>query len=208
MYSAPNLYEAKNFLVASGYNAENPLRFELWYPGDHYGSSTANWMQEIKKELEVTGIIQVDLKSQAAWPDYVSTLNNGKIYQAALYRWSFDYPDPSNYLDPFVFNGGGGSNITLPDGSPTGKPINDKAKELVDLLKQADIEIDQSRRADLYGKAQDLYADLVVTLPLFYKAEHVVYQNYMKGSANFSAVNELNIGPVLQLNYSTLVKTR
>ena len=121
----------------------------MWYPPEHYGASTAAWMQVIKTQLEATGEMQVTLNSQE-WSTYVPALTGGKSYGAGVLGWFFDYPDPSNYLDPFVFNRGEGTNVTLPaTGSLTGTPINDKAKQLVALLNQADIETDMTKRADL-----------------------------------------------------------
>jgi peptide/nickel transport system substrate-binding protein len=206
MYSSPNVDAAKKFLEASGYSATNPVKLELWYPPEHYGASTAAWMQVIKTQLEATGEMQVTLTSQE-WSTYAPALTGGKSYGAGVLGWFFDYPDPSNYLDPFVFNRGEGTNVTLPaTGSLTGTPINDKAKQLVDLLNQADIETDLTKRADLYKQAQDLYADLVVTIPLFFNAEHVVYQNYIKGSSDFAHPENLNIGPDILYFYSVMTK--
>ncbi len=48
MYTSPNLDAAKKFLEASGYSATNQLKLDLWYPPEHYGASTAAWMQLIK----------------------------------------------------------------------------------------------------------------------------------------------------------------
>jgi peptide/nickel transport system substrate-binding protein len=206
MYGAPNLDAAKKFLEASHYSASNPAKIELWYPPEHYGASTAAWMQVIKKQLEATGEMQVTLKAQE-WSTYAPALTGGKAYGAGVLGWFFDYPDSSNYLDPFVFNRGEGTNITTPaEGSLTGIPINDKSKQLVDLLNKADIETDQVKRAELYKQAQDLYADLVVTLPLFYQAEHVVYQSNIKGSSAYATPETLNIGPNILFYYSLITK--
>jgi peptide/nickel transport system substrate-binding protein len=206
MYGAPNLDAAKKYLEASGYSATNPAKIELWYPPEHYGASTAAWMQVIKKQLEATGEMQVTLKAQE-WSTYAPALTGGKSYGAGVLGWFFDYPDSSNYLDPFVFNRGEGTNVTTPQtGSLTGIPINAKAKQLVDLLNNADIETDQAKRADLYKQAQEIYADLVVTLPLFYQAEHVVYREYIKGSSAYATPETLNIGPNIVFYYSLIKK--
>ena len=205
-YSAPNLDAAKKFLEASGYSASNPVKLTLWYPPEHYGASTAAWMQLIKTQLEATGEIQVTLQSQE-WSTYVPALTGGKAYGAGVLGWFFDYPDSSNYLDPFVYNRGEGTNVTLPaTGSTTGTPINDQAKQLVALLQQADTETDQTKRAALYDQAQTLYADMVVTIPLFYQAEHVVYQNNIKGMSTDASPDTLNIGPNILFYYSELSK--
>ena len=150
--------------------------------------------------------MQVTLQAQE-WSTYVPALTGGKAYGAGVLGWFFDYPDPSNYLDPFVYNRGEGTNVTLPaTGSDTGTPINDKATQLVALLQQADTETDPAKRAALYSQAQDLYADLVVTLPLFFSAEHVVYQTNIHGSASFATPDTLNIGPNILFLYSLLTK--
>jgi peptide/nickel transport system substrate-binding protein len=208
MYASPNLDQAKKYLEASGYSASNPVKLELWYPAEHYGASTAAWMEIIKKQLEATGEIQVTLQAQE-WSTYASALTEGKSYQAGVLGWFFDYPDSSNYLDPFVYNGGEGTNVTTAaTGSLTGTPMNDKATQLVALLQKADTETDLTKRADLYSQAQDLYADLVVTLPLFFQAEHVVYQNHIQGSSAFATPETLNIGPNVVFNYSLLSKSK
>jgi peptide/nickel transport system substrate-binding protein len=206
MYSSPNLDAAKKFLEASGYSATKPVEITLWYPPEHYGASTAAWMQVIKKQLEATGEMKVTLQAQE-WSTYAPALTGGKSYPAGVLGWFFDYPDPSNYLDPFVYNRGEGTNVTTPKtGSLTGTPLNATADKLVKLLQQADIETDATKRADEYKQAQDIYADLVVTLPLFFQSEHVVYQSNISASTSYATPETLNIGPNILFNYAVLTK--
>jgi peptide/nickel transport system substrate-binding protein len=206
-YASPDLQEAQNYLKASGYDASNPLQLEMYYPPEHYGASTAAWMQVIQKQLEATGAIQVTLQAQE-WSTYVTALTGGESYAVGVLGWFFDYPDSSNYMDPFVYNGGEGTNVTTAEqGSSTGTPINDKAKQLVDLLVQADSETDQAKRADLYQQAQDVYADLVVTLPLFVAPENVTYRANIHGSDQYAAPETLNIGPTIDFNYALISKS-
>lgn len=207
MYASPNLDQAMTYLEASGYSTSNPLKLEMWYPPEHYGPSTSAWMEVIKKQLEATGAIQVTLQAQE-WSTYVTALTGGEAYAVGVLGWFFDYPDSSNYLDPFVYNGGEGTNVSpQAEGTDFGEPINDKAKQLVDLLAQADTETDQTVRADLYNQAQEIYADLVVSLPLFFNAEHVIYRSNIHGSDAFGEPNSLNIGPNIEFYYSLISKT-
>ncbi len=207
MYASPNLDQAKTYLEASGYSASNPLQLEMWYPPEHYGASTAAWMEIIKKQLEATGEIQVTLQAQE-WSTYVTALTGGESYAIGVLGWFFDYPDSSNYLDPFVYNGGEGTNVSpSQSGTDFGAPINDKAQQLVDLLAQADTETDQAVRAQLYQQAQDIYSDLAVTIPLFFNAEHVVFRSNISGSSTYANAETLNIGPNIEFNYATLTKT-
>ena len=207
MYASPNLDKAKELLAASGYTASNPLKLEMWYPPEHYGASTAAWMEVVKKQLEATGVIQVTLQAQE-WSTYVTALTGGEAYAVGVLGWFFDYPDSSNYIDPFVYNKGMGTNVSpSAEGTDYGKPINDKAAQLVDLLSKADTETDLAKRADLYKQAQEIYADLVVTLPLFFIAEHVVYRANISGTSAYATPETLNIGGNIEFNYSMLIKT-
>lgn len=205
MYQSPNIEAANAFLAASGYDATNKCAIELWYPPDHYGAATAAWMQLIKQQLE-TANFTVNLQAQE-WSTYSSALTGGESYQAGVLGWFYDYPDPSNYLDPFVFNGGMGTNVTAAaEGSSYGDPINDKAAQLVDLLAQADIETDIAARTELYRQAQEIYADLVVTVPIVILGEHVTYRPNIHGSDAYGNIETLNIATNLEFNYSTLTK--
>jgi peptide/nickel transport system substrate-binding protein len=210
-YTSPNLDAAKKYLEASGYSASKPLKLDVWYPPEHYGASTVAAMQLIKTQLEATGEIQVNLQAQE-WSTYIVSLTGGKAYPVGILGWFFDYPDSSNYLDPFVYNKGEGTNVTIPaEGSSYGTPITGTfgpdATNLVALLNQADTETDQTKRADLYKQAQQLSADMVLTVPLYFVAEHVVYSSNIQGSTAFTYPEVLNIGPTIELWYSLLTKT-
>jgi peptide/nickel transport system substrate-binding protein len=210
-YASPNLDAAKKYLEASGYSASNPLKLDVWYPPEHYGASTVAAMQLIKTQLEATGEIQVNLQAQE-WSTYITSLTGGKAYPVGILGWFFDYPDSSNYLDPFVYNKGEGTNVTVPqEGSSYGIPITGTfgtdATNLVNLLNQADTETDQTKRADLYKQAQQIAADMVLTVPLYFVAEHVVFRNTIQGSSAFPYPEVLNIGPTIEFWYSLLTKT-
>jgi peptide/nickel transport system substrate-binding protein len=206
-YASPDLEAAKKYLADSGYTESNPLQLDMWYPPEHYGTQTAAWMQVIQKQLEATGAIKVNLQSQE-WSTYVTACTGGDAYAACVLGWFYDYPDSSNYLEPFVFNGGQGTNVSPSEaGTDYGKPINEKAQQLVDLLTQSDVETDLTKRADLLKQAQDVYADLVVTVPLFLNPEYVVYRDNIKGSDQHPSPETLNIGGTIEFSYSMLTKT-
>ena len=207
MYASPNLDAAKSFLEASGYSESNPLQFDLWYPPEHYGTQTAAWVQVIQKELEATGMIKVTPQSQE-WSTYVTACTGGDAYAACVLGWFYDYPDSSNYLEPFIYNGGQGTNVSPSEaGTDYGKPINDKAQQLVDLMTQSDVETDLAKRAQLLEQAQEVYADLVVTLPLFLNPEYVVFRDNIHGSDAHPSPETLNIGGTIEFDYSVLTKT-
>lgn len=202
LYGSPDLEAARGYLAESGYTEESKLALELWYPPEHYGESTADWMALIETQLEATGVIDVTLQAQE-WSTYVSALTGGEAYPAGVLGWFFDYPDSSNYLEPFVLNGGLGTSVTDADNNP----VDEQAAELLAVLDEASTETDPDIRADLYAQAQDIYAELVVTLPLFFEAEHVVFPDNVTGDPEAASPETLNIGPNLEFNYSLLDKT-
>jgi ABC-type transport system substrate-binding protein len=158
-------------------------------------------MQLIEQQLEATGAIDVTLQAQE-WSTYVTALTGGDAYPAGVLGWFFDYPDSSNYLEPFVLNGGLGTMVT----SAEGAPINDDAANLVAMLEAASTETDQDARAQLYSDIQALYAEMVVTLPILFEPEYVVYPDSVSGDDAFASAETLNIGPNLEFYYSALSK--
>jgi peptide/nickel transport system substrate-binding protein len=203
IYASPNIDAALGFLADSGYDESNPLQLEMWYPPEHYGAATADWMQVIEQQLEATGAIDVTLQAQE-WSTYVTALTSGDAYPDGVLGWFFDYPDPSNYLEPFVLNGGLGTNVTSADGTP----INDDAANLVSMLEEASVETDLDARAALYEDIQNLYAEMVVSLPILFEPEYVVYDpNVISGNSDVATPETLNIGPNLEFYYSVLTKS-
>lgn len=201
VYASPDVDVALGFLAESGYDEANPLELELWYPPEHYGAATADWMQLIEQQLEATGAIDVTLQAQE-WSTYVTALTSGDAYPAGVLGWFFDFPDPSNYLEPFVVNGGLGTMVTSADG----EPINDDAANLVSMLEAASVESDEDARTQLYEDIQELYAEMVVTLPILFESEFVVYPASVSGDGAFASPETLNIGPNLEFYYSVLTK--
>ncbi len=94
------------------------------------------------------------------------------------------------------------------EGSTFGKAVNEKAQKLLDLLSAADVETDLTNREALYVQAQEVYADLVVSIPLFFQAEHVTYRSNIHGSSTFGSPETLNIGGNVEFTYSVLTKDK
>ncbi|MFX0115522.1 MAG: ABC transporter substrate-binding protein [Candidatus Hodarchaeota archaeon] len=73
----------------------------LHYTPSHYGTTEIDVAQLLEAQLEETGYFDVKVRS-AEWSTYLDQLGTMEFF---LLGWWFDYPDPSNYIDPFV--GGG-----------------------------------------------------------------------------------------------------
>ena len=91
-YGTRDLDMAIELLTGLGYTADAPFEFELWYPPEHYGTTTADVMQVIKEQLEETGLIKVNLMSQN-WAEYVDSFVAGEL-PVFILGWFPDFADP------------------------------------------------------------------------------------------------------------------
>lgn len=181
-YGTRDLDMAKELLTESGYSEDNPLVLDLWYPPEHYGTTTADVMQVIKEQLEETGMIVVNLDSQN-WAEYVDSFVAGELPFFML-GWFPDFVDPDNWLTPFA------SCLQSPDNG-----VNYCNEQMDALLSGAAEATDPAVREDLYAQVGELYADEVPTLPLFWEPEFITYRDGVEGVA---------IGGSFEFNYNVL----
>mgnify|MGYP001038384121 FL=1 len=179
-YGTRDLQMAIDILTGLGYTAENPFVFELWYPPEHYGTTTADVMQVIKEQLEETGLIVVNLQSQN-WAEYVDSFVAGDL-PVFMLGWFPDFADPENWLTPFS------SCTASPDNG-----VNYCNEEMDALLLAAASAADPAVREDLYRQIGELYATEVPTLPLFWEPEFVTYRTGVQG---------VTIGAPFEFNYN------
>lgn len=184
MYHAPDVAAAEELLLAAGYSEDSPLTFDLWYPPEHYGTHAAQIFQVLKEQFEATPLIQVTLQSQE-WGTYVHALTDGE-YPIGYLGWFFDYPDTSNYLDPFAES----------TASPS-MGISYASEEMDEYLHAAGASTDVAEREQLYTDAQELYAKDVVTIPLIMEPEYAVYRE--------DTIGGVTIGPALVFNYELII---
>ncbi|MEA4907518.1 MAG: ABC transporter substrate-binding protein [Anaerolineaceae bacterium] len=181
-YGQRDLDLSIQILTDLGYTADSPFSFDLWYPPEHYGTTTADVMQIIKEQLEETGLIQVNLQSQN-WAEYVDSFVAGKL-PVFILGWFPDFVDPETWLAPFA----------TCEQSP-GNGVNYCNEQMDELLKAAAAEADPTARGELYDEAGQLYAEEVPTLPLFWEPEFII---------NRPGVEGIVIGPPFEFNYDVL----
>ena len=181
-YGTRDLDMAISLLEGEGYTADNPFVFDLWFPPEHYGTTTADVMQVIKEQLEETGLIVVNLKSMN-WAEYVDGFVAGDLPFFML-GWFPDFADPENWLSPFA------SCLQSPDNG-----VNYCNQEMDDLLLAAASSADPAEREALYQQIGVLYAEDVPTIPLFWEPEFVTYRDGVEGVV---------IGAPFEFNYNVL----
>ena len=199
LYASPDLDEARAYLEAAGYSEDNKLQLPVWYPPEHYGATTADGVLLVVQQLEATGMIDVDVQAQE-WGTYIGAVVGGEEYPVSVLGWFYDFPDPENYLQPFIENGGIGTMVTSKEGDIT--PGVDPA--LLELLIASRGETDTAARAEILDELQNVYAEEVVTVPLWIEPEYVVYRDGICGDASLPNPETLNIGPTMEFIYSVL----
>lgn len=182
-YGTRDLQMAIDLLEQAGYTEDNPFVFDLWYPPEHYGTTSADVMQIIQEQLQETGRIQVNLQTQN-WAEYVNSFVAGEAFPVFILGWFPDFSDPDNWLTPFASC----------EQSP-GQGVFYCNEEMDNLLRQAAASSDEAEREQLYQQIGDLYAEEVPTLPLFWEPEFVTYRDGVQG---------VTIGAPFEFNYRAL----
>ncbi len=182
-YGTRDLEMAKTLLTEAGYTADNPFVVDLWYPPEHYGTTTADVMQVIKEQLEETGLMTVNLKTQN-WAEYVNAFVEGEAYPVFMLGWFPDFVDPDTWLTPFA------SCLQSPDNG-----VNYCDEKMDELLQKAAASSDPAVRRATYAELGEYYAEQVPTLPLFFEPEFITYRDGVEGVA---------IGAPFEFNYNVL----
>ncbi|MES9522378.1 ABC transporter substrate-binding protein [Streptomyces capoamus] len=150
-YGNPSVPKARKILTDAGITRPVPLT--LWYTTDRYGSETALMFQELKRQLEASGLFTITLKSRP-WKTYVVGYQKGE-YPVFGRGWFPDFPDADNFIAPFV-----GEHNAL------GTPY--PAKQITGrLLPHARAESDRARTVKDVEAAQQIMVDDARLIPLW-----------------------------------------
>ncbi|GGX73026.1 ABC transporter substrate-binding protein [Streptomyces anandii] len=165
-FGDPSAAKARKFLTDAGITQKVPLA--LWYTTDRYGSATAKEFQEIKRQLEASGLFTITLHGRP-WNTYVEGYEKGE-YPVFGRGWSPDFPDPDNFVAPFV-----GKQNAL--GTPYPSPeITDK------LLPQSRRESDRANVVKEFGQAQRILAGDARLLPLWQSKQYLASRDDISGA--------------------------
>ncbi|MBO4260493.1 ABC transporter substrate-binding protein [Streptomyces griseorubiginosus] len=177
-YGEPSVPKAKSLLIKAGINT--PVKLTLHYTTDHYGSATAKEFQILQKQLNDSGLFDVSIQG-AKWDDFVPAERKGE-YDVWGMGWFPDFPDPDNYLAPFLDTD---NFLKLP--YKNSRIINT-------LIPDSRREADRIAAGDDLTTIQDIVADDVPILPLWQGKQYVAARDDVTGTAY-----ALNSSSTLQL---------
>ncbi|GGZ55291.1 solute-binding transport lipoprotein [Streptomyces inusitatus] len=163
-YGDPNVAKARKILADGG--VETPVRLDLWYT-DRYGSTTALEFKELKRQLEASGLFKVKVTGKPE-AEFLKGYKSGS-YPVFGRGWIPDFPDPDNYVAPFV-----GENNVL--ATPY---VNDEITK--ELLPASRRESDRGAVAKDFQRVQEIVAEEVRLLPLWQGKLYIAVSEEMGG---------------------------
>nr|WP_202499419.1 ABC transporter substrate-binding protein [Streptomyces sp. SID5476] len=184
-YGNPSATKAKSLLTEAGITETVPL--ELWYTTDRYGSQTKPAFEELKRQLEASGLFSVTLKSRP-WKTYSEGYRKGE-YPIFGRGWNPDFNDADNFIAPFV-----GEQNAL--GTPYKSPeITDK------LLPESRAESDRGAVSEEFEKAQQILVDDARLIPLWQGKAYTAANEEIAGLEN--VIDPATMMAMWQLSWKT-----
>ncbi|MEU3980050.1 ABC transporter substrate-binding protein [Streptomyces sp. NPDC026672] len=177
-YGDPNKDKAKELLEQAG--VTTPVKLTMHYTTDHYGPATKQEFEVLQKQLNDSGLFDVDIKG-TPWDTFRPAEQKG-AYDVYGMGWFPDFPDADNYIAPFL-----DKDNTI--GSPY---VNNRIRG--SLLPDSRREADRLAAAKSLTTIQDITAEDVPVLPLWQGKQYVASRNDITGAAY-----ALNSSSTLQL---------
>jgi peptide/nickel transport system substrate-binding protein len=150
-FGDPDPAKAKALLEEAGITT--PVELDGWYTPTHYGPVEVDLWNEIKRQLEDSGLFKVNLDS-TEWDQYKDEAFDKGTYYFYGMGWFPDYPDGDNYLAPFMRDGGFFQN-------------GYSSKEVNDALDAELATDDEAKRTEAFGVVQDAEAADVPLIPIW-----------------------------------------
>ena len=155
---------AKQLLQESKYAGKlPPIQLSTAGTGANVGPLIEALVQMWKTNLGVDVTVQ-----QVEAATFLQNAVQGK-FQMWEAGWAADYPDPEDFLSVNFYS------QSQQNDTKYNNPDVDK------LLQQADVELDQTKRMDLYHQAEQQIINDAAWLPLVYDKDEVLIKPYVKG---------------------------
>ncbi|MCH0539461.1 peptide-binding protein [Streptomyces sp. MUM 203J] len=164
-YGEPSRTRAAAILRDAG--VTTPVRLTLHYTTDHYGTATADEFTALRDQLNASGLFEARAEG-AEWSTFRPAQKRGDYAVYGL-GWFPDFPDPDNYIAPFLDKG---NFLNTPY-------VNAEARErLIPASRRAE---DRTAAAGTFQRLQEIVADDVPVLPLWQGKQYVASRDTVTG---------------------------
>jgi peptide/nickel transport system substrate-binding protein len=163
----PNLARARQYLDSA--NIDTPVPLTLSYTTNHYGEATKAEFELLKNQLESGGLFKVTLQGVSDWDAYKAAYRAHK-YQVFGMGWFPDFPDPDNYLAPFL---GKDDFLNL-------AYVNTRIRD--QIIPSTRQKTQRSSAVQDFEQAQKLIADDVPLLPLWQGKQYIAARSDITGT--------------------------
>ncbi|GAB1538837.1 ABC transporter substrate-binding protein [Scytonema sp. NUACC21] len=194
-YGDGNIEKAKQLLTAAGFNAQNPLQVQIWYPSS---SPTRSLTAEILKgyaDEKMEGLLQFQINTVES-ATFFKSISKG-LYPAALLDWYPDFLDADNYIQPFLQCPKGSDAAGCEQGGSQTQGsfyYSEKMNKLIELQRKE--QNPEARKKVL----ADIQAQVVTDVPYVPLWQTKDYAFARKG------VNGVQLDPTQNLVYKTITK--
>ncbi|GHB52672.1 peptide-binding protein [Streptomyces viridiviolaceus] len=166
-YGDPSVSKAKSLLEDAG--VSTPVKLTLHYTTDHYGAATKTEFEQLQKQLNDSGLFDVDIDGKP-WDKFRPAELKGE-YDVFGMGWFPDFPDADSFLAPFL-----DKDNTLNSPYANSEVINT-------LIPESRREADRLSAADSLTRIQDVIASDVPLLPLWQGKQYVAARDDITGTA-------------------------
>ncbi|MEV6108140.1 ABC transporter substrate-binding protein [Streptomyces sp. NPDC051940] len=165
-YKRPDADRARGCLADAGIPVPVPLTLD--YTTDHYGAATKAEFEELKSQLDESGLFDVTIRG-TEWKRFARDFQADKYAVFGL-GWYPDFPDAETFVAPFV--GPDNQNST---GNHYRNP------DIEERVKASRQEAQRARVIKTFEHVQDLVADEVPVLPLWQGKEVIAASDSVSG---------------------------
>ncbi|WP_186779406.1 ABC transporter substrate-binding protein [Streptomyces salinarius] len=177
-YGEPSVAKAKAMLEDA--DITTPVKLTMHYTTDHYGAATKQEFEQLQKQLNDSGLFDVDIKG-TPWKTFHQAERDRK-YDVFGMGWFPDFPDADSFIAPFLDKK---NTLNMPY----------ENKEIINkLIPESRGEADRLSAVDVLTEIQNITAEDVPLIPLWQGKQYVATRDDVTGAAYL-----LNASSTLQL---------
>ncbi|MCZ9352411.1 ABC transporter substrate-binding protein [Streptomyces mutabilis] len=166
-YGDPSVPKAKALLEDAG--VDTPVKLTMHYTTDHYGAATKQEFEQLQKQLNDSGLFDIDIEGQP-WDKFRPAELDGE-YDVFGMGWFPDFPDADSFIAPFLDK----------DNTLNSPYANQEIRNT--LIPESRREADRLSAVDSLNRIQEITAIDAPVIPLWQGKQYVAARDDITGTA-------------------------